>query len=89
VVFIVTATHLPLLGNISEVLSPARHCWNCCIQTLESWVFGHNTAVSPSEAGNDSFADSSAVADQLSTADSLIQRPASLQAWPKGLLLLA
>ena len=85
-VFIVTATHPLQLGNIWEVLSPAKHCWNCCIQMMESWVFSHYTAVSPLEAGTDSFAGFSAEAVQLSTADSLIQGPVSLQAWPRGLL---
>jgi hypothetical protein len=56
---------------------------------MESWVFGHNTAISPLGAGIDSFAGFSAVAVQLSTSDSLIQGPVSLQAWPKDLLLLA
>ena len=85
-VFIKTATHHLQLGNIWVVLSPARDCWNCCIQIMESWVFSHYTAVSPSGAGIDSFAGFSPEAVQLSTADSLIQGPVSLQAWIEGLL---
>jgi hypothetical protein len=87
-VFIVTTKHPLQLENIWEVLSPTELRWHCCILTLENFVYGHNTVVSPSGAGTDSFAGFSSVAFQLSTADSLIQGPASLQAWPKGPLWL-
>ena len=55
-VFTTTTTHPLQLINIWKVLSPTEYLGHCLMQTLEGWVCGHNTAVSPLGAGIDSFA---------------------------------